>query len=238
MLIAICDDDKFWVQSAKEEIEKYISEAGLSADTLMFFSADELLAYEGKPLDVIFLDIKLQEEGPNGIDVAKILNQKWAYCQIIYATNYLNYAMDAYESRHSYFVVKENFSERLGNIFKHILYNQDQHKKSLFFICVGQEVLKLAPDEIYYFERGDHKTYLFTVWGTYELYDRIDDLCKRLAPENFTRCHNSFLLSVANICKMKGNKFYMADGQEISISRKYQKTAKQAFTRWVLSQVR
>lgn len=101
--------------------------------------------------------------------------------------NYLNYAMDAYEARHTYFVVKEQFSERLGTVFHHLLYNQEQHNKTLCFICIGQEMVTLSPDEIYYFERGDHKTYIFTVWGTYEIYDRIDDLSQRLSSENFTR---------------------------------------------------
>lgn len=238
MIIAICDDDRIWLQSARERIHNYTTEVGIDAKILTFQTSDDLLTHEGHPVDAVFLDINLKDQQADGIDIAKQINSKWEFCQIVFVTNHIHYAMDVYESVHSYFVTKEQFADRLGVIFQHILDHQEQRRKSLLFVCIGKDIVKLAPEEIYYFERKDRKTYLFTVWGSYELYDRIDDLEERLACENFVRCHNSFLVYAPNIRKMKGNAFYMPDGQIITISRRYQKTAKQAFTRWVLSQVR
>ena len=171
MTIGVCDDDKIWYRKAEGLIEQYAEETGQEVALCYFPDAEALLAYEGAPLEALFMDIELN--GENGVKAALQVNAKWAHCQIVFLTNYLNYATDVYEAEHVMFVLKEQFAERLGSVFAKIAHEREQHRKQLCFVCVGKQTVYLAPDEIYYFERRGRKTIIETVWGSYELFDKI-----------------------------------------------------------------
>ena len=177
------------------------------------------------------MDIELN--GENGVKAALQVNAKWAHCQIVFLTNYLNYATDVYEAEHVMFVLKEQFAERLDSVFAKIAHEREQHRKQLCFVCVGKQTVYLAPDEIYYFERRGRKTIIETVWGSYELFDKIEDIMKRLPEGEFVRCHNSYVVYLPNIKEAKSGTFQMRNGQTITISRGYEKETKTAFMRWV-----
>lgn len=118
MVIGICDDDKIWYRRAEGLIEQYAEETGQEVALCYFPDTEALLAYEGAPLEVLFMDIELN--GENGVKAALQVNAKWAHCQIVFLTNYLNYATDVYEAEHVMFVLKEQFAERLGCVFAKI----------------------------------------------------------------------------------------------------------------------
>lgn len=52
------------------------------------------------------MDIELGKE--NGIDLALKVNEVTPYTQIIYITAYMQYVSDVYQSKHTYFIDKEN----------------------------------------------------------------------------------------------------------------------------------
>ena len=235
MIIGICDDDKIWYRRAEGLIEQYAEETGQEVALCYFPDTEALLAYEGAPLEALFMDIELN--GENGVKAALQVNAKWAHCQIVFLTNYLNYATDVYEAEHVMFVLKEQFAERLGSVFAKIAHEREQHRKQLCFVCVGKQTVYLAPDEIYYFERRGRKTIIETVWGSYELFDKIEDIMKRLPEGEFVRCHNSYVVYLPNIKEAKSGTFQMRNGQMITISRGYEKETKTAFMRWVRGQM-
>lgn len=100
MRIGICDDDKLWREKAQKIIEEYAVKSHLPMQIFLFVSGEDVLKYDGAPLDVLFCDIELEnaeeESAPekedhvtkeNGITLAKKVNQKWPHCQIVYLTN-------------------------------------------------------------------------------------------------------------------------------------------------------
>lgn len=60
-------------------------------------------------MHIMFMDIEMSDE--NGIDLAMEVNRKWPKCQVVYLTNYWSYAMEVYETRHVYYIVKEKFEK-------------------------------------------------------------------------------------------------------------------------------
>ena len=56
-------------------------------------------------MHILFMDIEMSDE--NGIDLAMEVNRKWPKCQVVYLTNFWSYAMEVYETRHVYYIVKE-----------------------------------------------------------------------------------------------------------------------------------
>lgn len=235
MVIGICDDDKIWCEKAERLIEEFGQQTMLETEVHCFEDGEMLMAYSGAPLEALFLDIELKKE--NGLKIAKDVNQKWSKCQIVYLTNYLSYATEVYDTKHIYFVMKEQFALRIGTVFEKISRELEQHKRQLRFIHKGNQMICLEPEEIYYFERNKRKTILETVWGSFELYDRMDDLMKRLPSGEFVRCHNSYIVYLPNVKKIQKDVFLMRNGAQITVSRGYAKETKAALAKWVLAQM-
>ena len=186
-------------------------------------------------MEALFLDIELGDE--NGIELAEEVHKKWSACLIIFLTNHLSYATDVYRTEHIWFAVKEQFPDRVGEIFDKILRYREKQKKQISFLCMNKQMVSLSPDDIYYLERTERKTRLVTAWGDYEIKDRLDTCETYLTKPDFLRCHNSYIVYLPNVKEYKKGIFSMKNGDRLTISRAYEKETKAAFTRWVMSQM-
>lgn len=235
MIIAICDDDKIWCRKAQNIIKDYGKKIDLTVEILCFTDHEELMNYVGLPIDVLFMDIELNKT--SGINIVSHINKKWEKCQIVYLTNYLFYAVDVYDTKHVFYVLKEQFSERIGGVFEKILHEMENRNKSLIFTCRDGQRVFLAPEEIYYFERLTRKTVIKTVWGDYEIKERIDEIISRISMVDFIRCHNSYVVYLPNVKEVDKTDLIMKNGDKILISRGYAKEARAGINRWILMQL-
>lgn len=235
MIIAVCDDDKVWLEEAKGVIERYADQSLLEVEILCFSDGEQLLAYTGEDIEVLFLDIELGKE--NGIQLGKRVNRRWEQCQIVYLTNYLYYATDVYLTAHVFFVLKEQYQEKIKLIFTKIFHNIQQRKKMLVFTEVGGNQLVVAPEEVLYFEHKVRTTWLYTTAGNYEITGKIIDIVKKLPKIDFSRCHNSYIVYLPSVREVKKEGFVLRNDTVIFFSKRYKKKAKADFLRWALTQM-
>lgn len=234
-IVGICDDEERWCEKAKKIISEYAEELGRDMEVVVFHNGEEILNYEGTPLNVVFMDIKLEEE--SGIGVAATLNKKWKNCAIVYLTNYLFYATDTYQTEHVYFVLKEQFGQRKKEVFDKLFHLEEQNNKSLQFELLGGKSVCLAPNEILYFERDTRRTHIHTVWGTYETWQKISEIEEKLPKIEFVRCHNSYIVYFPAVREFNKNTIVMKNDVEITVSRSYIRKVKNAFGEWAVTRM-
>lgn len=234
MQVGICDDDGKWRQKAKKVILKYAKETDTKIDVLLFEGKKELEAYKGAPLEALFLDIILGED--NGIELAVQVNKRWKNCQIVYLTDSLDYATEVYETAHIFYVLKDQFSRRIGQVFSKVFHNLEKKREALIFSVIGGKEMVLAPEEIRYFERSGRTTRVVTLWGDFQIWDKLDEIMEWLSNLDFVRCHNSYIVYLPAVREMEKGAFLLTEGIKITISRSYGKAAKAAFMRWALAQ--
>lgn len=247
MRIAICDDDRLWNEQASNILNQYFQERNESVEIICFESPDQLLAYQGPPVSVLFMDIEFDEQDdPNrsesisgsgqgngtGIEFVGTINALWPGCRIVYCTNYLYYAVDVYETRHIYYVVKNQFRSRLDQIFDKVVQGQDYSKESLYFQLIGGEIVCIPIRNIMFFERRSRHTEVVTGQDRFSIKEKIGEIADKMPGDRFTRCHHSFLINMDYISVKKGNGYEMKTGEYIPISRGYAKTSKEEFLRW------
>lgn len=240
MRVGICDDELLWREKAKDILEEYGKEKCIEIECLCFGSEEEMDSYTESPPDVLFMDISLEDNGEtkrDGIQAASRINERWRGCQIVYLTNYLFYATDVYQTEHTYFVLKEQFKERVGEIFEKIFHNMDQKYRKLMFSVIGGGTVVLAPEEILYFERDKRITRIVTYHRKYEIWDKLGKVMEMLPETDFIRCHNSYIVYFPSVKEMDKGQFIMNDGTKIAISRNRAKEVKNAFIRWALTQM-
>ena len=237
MIIGICDDDRYWLEKAEKIIRVYGKTNHLNFNVFVFENQKDLFNMENWSPDILFLDIVLDNENSeSGISMAKKVNDVWKKCQVVFLTNYLYYAMDVYQTNHIFFVIKEQFENRINEVFDKAIHALQQSVKKLVFMVKEKTELILAPEEIYYFERNLRTTKIYTSLGTFETKESLDMLQNRLPEIDFVRCHNSFIVYLPFVMEIQKNSFVLRDGTSIMISRSYLKCTKEKFINWALMQ--
>ena len=237
MVVGICDDKNASKRTA-HIINNYAEQTLLEIEIYCFTNQKELFSHNGKPLDVLFLEIALEDD--NGIILALEVNKKWENCHIVFLTNHLHYATEVYETKHTYFVLKDQFAGKVGKVFYRISHEMEVNTRKLVFKgknMRGGYSLTLSPEEIYYFERNNRKTKIRTTWGDYEINDGIGELITRLPETDFLRCHSSYIVYIPNVKEASKGMFIMNNGDVITISRAYEKSAKAGYQRWMLARI-
>lgn len=234
-IVGICDDEIEWLKKAKEMIDAFSVCICREIEVKTFQSGEEILNYAGEPLHAVFMDIELEQE--SGIHIASLLNQNWKNCAIVYLTNYLFYATDTYQTEHIYFVLKAQFESRIKEVFEKLFHLEKQNEKSLYFELLGGHSVCLAPNEILYFERETRRTYIHTVWGIYETWQKIGEIEKELPVIDFARCHHSYIVYFPAVREVNKNIIIMKDDTEITISRSYIQKIKQDFAEWAVTRM-
>ena len=255
MVIAICDDDRLWNRQASEIIQGYFKEENEPVEILCFEDGDQLLSYRERPISLLFMDIEFdgadraksqktdREMGQtadreNGIDFGRKVNRLWPECQVVYCSNYMNYALDVYDTDHVYYVVKSQFRDRIPQIFKKIRSSEKHKGEKCCFRLIGGELACIPLKNLIYFERKSRYTQIHTIEETYRIKEKISDLLTMVPSGFFTRCHNSYLLNMEHIAHKRGNSYELTSGEEIPVSRGYAKSTRGEFLAWCADYMR
>lgn len=230
MLIGICDNDRQWCSFSSGVIRNYLDKKGYMAEVVVFEDGDELARYHEKALDVLFLGILLQGE-KNGIALAKQMNNTYPECQIIFLTDYLHYAVDVYQTEHTYFVLKEELENRIPEIFQRVEKLMRKSRDNYFFTASWGREIVVKESEMYYLERELRQTIVHTTWGFFQIREKLDDLMEKL-PRVFSRCHHSYIVFFPAVREKRKNSYLLKDGTEIMISRGYAKQTSEDWRLW------
>ncbi|MDO4648776.1 MAG: LytTR family DNA-binding domain-containing protein [Eubacteriales bacterium] len=240
MLIAICDDDPLWIQKAQDILNEYREQSEMSYDIAAFQNPEELFE-ESRRIDILFLDIEMGDE--NGIHAAVKVNERWKNTSIVYLTDYISYAVDVYETIHTYYVLKNQFRERLGMVFEKIRHEKSQMQSSISLNLVDGRVVHFRPEEILYFERDRRITRIMTVDHSsgegkevYETKAKIGEIEELLPSLDFARCHNSYIVYFPAVKEINRTSIILRNGEQIPISRQYQGKMRELFVDWARMQ--
>ena len=127
MKIYVCDDDAFERKTTVDILTHYCQKENIPVNVTAFESGRSMFAYSdshdgGQGSDILLMDIEMREE--NGIEIVSRVNQIWPDCQVIYLTNYLSYSLDVYDTKHVYYVLKDQLKTRLPEVLKKALERQ------------------------------------------------------------------------------------------------------------------
>ena len=132
-----------------------------------------------------------------GLHARAALNRLLPTCQIIYLTGYLDYAPDAYATRHTYYVYRPTMEKHLPLALQKAMTALAEAENGQLVLPQKGEQLVLEKQTILYMERRLRVTKLYLADGqcvTTAL--RLEELLERLGDPAFLRCHNSFAVSL------------------------------------------
>lgn len=231
MKITLCDDDQMWLWKAAEILETYGEKYAVEMTVETYTDQDSMMKNTVEAPDLLFMDIELK--GDNGIAVVQVINQNWPLCEVVYLTNYIYYAMDVYETEHAYFILKNEFEERLEKVLCKVQNKLEQRPERLLFHVINGGEMLIDASEIVCLERLGRKTVISFLNANLTVWDKLDEILEKLPESDFVRCHNSYIVSLAAVKKYHKDYFEMKNDRIIPISRSYRKQVQDAFLQWI-----
>lgn len=213
--IAVCDDERIFVDDVVEKIRKQSEQYDISEYT----SGEELLN-TSLEFNIIFLDIEMT--GINGINAAFALRERGYDGMIIFLTSHTEFMPDAFKVKAFRFLDKPLDSEKFNEAFseakkeimntEHILLS-DRSGKTVY--------LKLT--DIVYFEAYGDGTYIYGKTG--KVYDTDKPLRhwkEQIGSEHFFQIHKSFIVSYMYVSDISKDGKVIVKGfeQPLDISRR------------------
>lgn len=246
MLKAILvDDEPLALESLDFLLKRHQDIAVVGSYTDPLTALDKIKAL--KP-ELVFLDIELPEL--DGLSMAREITAMGFDTQIVFATVFEQYAVDAFEINAADYIMKPFSAGRVNLTVQRLIRNikgrqvsacpvqallkQTPSRQVIHKIPVWQEnnILLVDPKRILYFSVEDKKVLAHTKDAVYENTGTLAELEERLAGKGFFRCHKSFLVNTDTIVHIVPwvNSTYLLRLKEtavqIPVSRLYTKKLK------------
>ena len=225
--IAICDDDSAQLKKTEKLIMEAIAQYSPEIDR--FSDGTELLkAMQNSDYVPYLAVLDIYMPKCSGIEVAKRLNELAPECRIIFLTSYLGYATDVYETRHSYFILKAELTDRIEAALAKALAETTENLRLCF--REGRSVKIVPASEVLYLERNLKKTTIALSSGVeHTTPAKAEELLKGVNKGMFVHCHQSYWVNLEKVTSMTADSFILSNGMEIPISRSQKKEVKKAF---------
>lgn len=219
----ICDDNLNILDRMSKMLENIFTKNELDASvSLASNDVDKVLNYiYCNKTDVLFLDINLKSK-KTGLEIAEAVREKNKNIYIIFTTAHLEYAMVAYKFKTFDYLAKPITYERLEETIKRLY--DDIYSKPKRYIKLDNKNTIVDQSEVEFIRRDGMKVIFHTKNRDYEIYSSFNKLQDTL-PENFIRCHKSFIANVERISNIEPveNKIFFDNNFSCDIGPKYKK---------------
>lgn len=238
MKIAIIEDE----QVHAELLAGYLREWGAHVNdhvVIQYYSSAEnfLLEWETEQdFDVLFVDIQMKKM--NGMEMAKSVRRRDGDISIIFTTGISEYIGEGYEVGAVHYLLKPLSRDKIGECMDKVMERSgDAHH---FLVHAGDEVYKLAADQVNYIEARGHGCDIEVIKGKKNkketellaVSESISELERTVGDWGIIRCHRSYLCGLANIHHIGRTEITFDSGSHIPVSRRLYKEVNQAFIRY------
>ena len=217
----ICDDNHAVLNRLAKMLESIFINNDIDAEIgLKASNAPDVINYvKNNKVDVLILDINLKSE-TTGCDIADMVRKKNKDVYIIFSTGHLEYALIAYKYKTFDYLPKPISPERLEETILRLM--DDIKLTPSKFIRLNNNKTIINQDEVNYIKKDGMKLVFCTNTRTYETYSSFNKIQSCL-PENFVRCHKSYIANIENIKNIDSNKntILFTPTESCSIGAKY-----------------
>lgn len=221
MEILICDDNKEICNKIAEYIKSNFNHT-------IFVAYDKSSIYKyfyEREFDLLIIDIVL--DNINGIDIAKEFTKQFPKLKVIFITGYGDtYYKDIYNNLEPCGFLEKPIQYNILNFFIKKIENDYNNKKLQISYHYNKYVIPY--NDIIYIQSDKRLSVIYTNSQEYKTYKKLSDMYEEL-PDNFIRCHQSFIINGDFVKQLEGNQFLLTLGNTIPISKKYSKIAKDTF---------
>ncbi len=197
MRIAICDDNKEWIDREKEYINR-LQDIKIEYD--VFYSGEELIeVYRSGHYyyDAIFLDMEMEEL--NGIKTANYIREYDRHVKIIFVTNHTKYMKESFECSPFRFFEKDIKFEEFRTVILKLIETLEEEKQALI-INIAHKTVRLLYEDIVLIQSFNHCIHIETQKETHKTYStNLTKLRNILSDNMFMQIHKSYIINISYV---------------------------------------
>ena len=233
--IAICDDNSYYHEILKHKINNYMNEKSIiDYDIACFTELDSFYSfYKANKVDIVFLDIMINEKNSMNLTL-NTLNLR--NTQVIFMTAYPEAAYNISETHCCYFLIKSKMNDiYLTRAINRAINNLSPSQESTIIIKGIDKNHVVNTQDITFVESFKNNVIFhlidnnaITVYASLKSYEES-------LPDNFLRCHKSYLINTQHVTGFRPYKFILDSGNEIPLPiKKYTHIVNQ-YTKYINS---
>lgn len=229
--VAICDDDKSFVQYVK----RIVLSSGLNENEVFFcayYSGEELIERCTKQDNIDLLILDMQMKKLDGDETAKQFRKRFPTSILVFCSGSCQPTVKCFESIPFRYLLKEYTDDRMQKEMKIIIQEIKNRKAEPYVIGNWYyNTVKLKPEEILYIAIAKHGSSIYVCPNSIK-YDfessltckeRVEDLYSVLKDFGFAYAHNSYIVNLRYIRRKTTTELELIDGTVLSIARSKEK---------------
>lgn len=229
MKIAVCDDERQFIDAVCPLLEEWAKSHNISLSLYRLTDGDSLIAaHKNECMDLIILDVIMPLL--SGMDTAKEIRRNDSAVPIIFLTSSKEFAIDSYEVKAFYYLVKPVVRDRLFPVMEDFL-KICNLQKNTFTAHTAVGFCKIAIDDVDYLEAQNKLVLVYMADGKIiEICERFSACEKMFSPENgFFRCHRSYIVNLNHVEQFTKTEIHTSHNATIPISRNNYTAFKDAY---------
>jgi DNA-binding LytR/AlgR family response regulator len=228
MRIAVCDADEIFLLQLKKEIYRYAEKNRFEIVVESFVCGEEILKSEYN-YHLIFLGYHLRDI--NGLETAMTFRNKGMNTPIIFISDCMDFIFDAFKVSPYGFLLKAEWKKRICPILMEFFAQKGDNYP--LWIKDGNDVVCVSTENIYYLEAYNKYCYIHLFEETICCHKTMAQVFECLPKNHFCKTNRAFVVNLSHISRYSTESIKLKNGKEIHPGRKYYKSFKEDYRRFL-----
>lgn len=227
--IGICDDEEAYRDRIKTICSEYLAEREMECQFTMFSSGEEVLAYQGDRMLLLFLDIEMP--GIDGLEVMEKVRGNDLIWRIVFVTSHKELKWDTIDLKTLAFLEKPIDEVGVQTCLRTMVRENTENIDVFYKTVEGSGCIKL--DEILFIQAKGNYVVICSKEEEITGYDSIKAMETQIIGTTMIRTHRSYLVNLQHIRKMYWDELQMTNGVKVPLGRKYIPDVKDAYFNFI-----
>lgn len=223
LTLGICDDEELVHKRVERILRGYETGRMCQMEFCHFYSAKELLAFEGE-LDALLLDIGMPQM--DGIEAAYQLKKKGISYKIIMLTSKVERFKETFQIGAFRFVTKpimeDELFQAIDDVWKRMLGRKE------VILHLNRVQVSVQQRDILYIMADGTRTIVYTKNASYRSEQSLEQWEQKLERKMFFRTHRSYIVNLGKIESIDKD-IILVSGEKILISKRNRKKVEAAY---------
>ncbi len=232
MKVLVCDDEPLFAEGLKQNILNILDKPTWRVSVDCVSDLEQMAKINAEQYDVAFLDIDMGKL--NGIELGRRLRVSSSDIILVFVTNYVQYSLDGYEVHALRYLLKDHLEEKLPECLDAVISAYRKERRHIRFSSENNEIDVMPVHIVYAETEGRHlKIHMVNELRAEMVVSMtMSDLTELLQERGFLRIHQSYLVNMAYIQRIKSTGVWLNDDTKLPISARNYKYLKQEYLHW------
>ena len=217
--IAVLDDDPMYLDKVCEITQTAMFQLNHAYELKPYNQVDLFLKdlQNREYFDIYLLDVEMPQM--NGLDVGRNIRQKYSEPTIIYITNHVDYALEAFEVNAYRYITKSCLNDKLPETLKNLLARERKGKEKVYVIKTATSFERIAYGEIYYLMKEGKYVIIVHKRGRNKVRKTLEEALLELNSNEFVMIDRSYAVNLKHAISLRQQQLTLVDGSVLPVSK-------------------